>query len=292
MRLGLGDFLRSKDRVPDAEQQVDTVPSDAGGAQSLQFVSIEHIRPNPFQPRRTFDEATIEELARSIADHGLLQPLVVRPAGNGYQLLMGERRFRACQRLGLSEVQVFVRTADDRESAILALIENMQREDLTLFDEVEGLRRLVEEFALSQQEVAESLGRSQSTVANKLRLLKLAPEARDIVQEHMLSERHARALLAFSHAADQIRAARYIAEHRMNVRQAEEWIAKQLAPSEEPKPRQRIRGVYKDARLFVNSVRSLVTQLEEAGVGVEIDEEATSEYVEVRVRIRTGKGVE
>lgn len=290
MRLGLGDFLRSKDRVPDLEVQVDS--ERAQPDQGFVSIPIDKIRPNPFQPRRAFDEESIGELASSIAEHGLLQPLVVRPAANGYQLLMGERRFRACERLGFTEVQAVVRTADDRDAAVLALIENMQREDLTLFDEVEGLRRLGQEFDLSQLEIAQSLGRSQSTIANKLRLLKLAPEAREIISQEMLSERHARALLAFEQEEDQIRGARHIADRRMNVRQAEDWIAQQIAGAAKPKRQQRIRGVYKDARLFVNSVRSLVTQLEQAGVGVEIDEESTSEYVEVRVRIRTGKGVE
>ena len=185
-----------------------------------------------------------------------------------------------------------VRTADYREAALLALVENMQREDLSLFEEVEGLRFLAEHFQMSQQEIADSLGLSQSSVANKLRLLKLAPAVREVVTRENLTERHARALLAFTDPEKQLRAAQYIVEKRMNVREAEEWIARQLEREQPRKPRQRVRAIYKDARLFLNSVRSLVTQLEKAGVGVELDEEQTPDYLEVRVRIRTGKGVE
>lgn len=290
MRLGLGDFLRSREQEPAAPAE--EAKGASGAAGELRSVPLEHIRPNPYQPRQSFDEESIAELAESIAEQGLLQPLVVRPAGNGYQLLLGERRFRACQRLGMTEVPAIVRTADDREAAVLALVENMQREDLSLFEEVEGLRFLAEHFQMSQQEIADSLGLSQSSVANKLRLLKLAPAVREVVTRENLTERHARALLAFSDPEKQLRAAQYIAEKRMNVREAEEWIARQLEGEQPRKPRQRVRAIYKDARLFLNSVRSLVTQLEKAGVGVELDEEQTPDYLEVRVRIRTGKGVE
>lgn len=288
--MRLGELLRARERGAKRP----TMPHEPDGLQLGQVIAvpIESVRPNPFQPRRTFDRASIEELARSIAERGLLQPIVVRPAEGGYELLVGERRLRACQHLGLSHVDAIVRSADDEEAAVVALIENVQREDLALFDEVEALRQLVEEFGISQQDLAKALGKSQSTIANKLRLLKLDVRVRELVAEAGLTERHARALLAFEDGEEQLEAAQYIIRHGLNVRQTDEWIARRLEAQETPKRRQTIRGVYKDARLFINSVKTLVQQLAEAGVGVDLSEEATEEYLEVRVRIRTGRGAD
>lgn len=288
--MRLGELLRAKERA--AEREPAAAPGGETAAGAVMSIPIDRIRPNPFQPRRTFDDEGVEELARSIQEQGLLQPVVVRRAGDGYELLAGERRLRACRRIGWTEVPALVREADDREAAILALAENLQRKGLSLFEQVEAYRRLVEELHVPQQELAKRLGVSQASVANKLRLLKLAPKAREIVEESQLTERHARALLAFEDAEEQAEAARYIAEKGLNVRQAEEWIARRLATKQMRRRRQNIRGIYKDARLFVNSVKSLVSQLEKAGIGVELQEEATPEYVEVRVRIRTSKGDE
>lgn len=286
--MRLGEFLRAKERANDREVPLPTVQETLAG--QVVSLPIDQIRPNPYQPRQSFDDDRLEELAQSIKENGLLQPIVVRSAEGGYELLMGERRLRACQQLGHSHVEAIIRTADNEDSAVMALIENLQREDLSLFDEVDAMQRLVSEFHLSQQDLSKALGMSQSTVANKLRLLKLDPQTREIVAANGLTERHARALLAFDDSEVQVKAAAYVADRGLNVRQTEEWIALQLEQESRPKRRQTIRGVYKDARLFVNSVKSLVKQLEQAGVGVELAEEATGEYVEVRVRIRTGKG--
>lgn len=288
--MRLGEFLRAKERISGREGERGPFSNDTQG--EVVSLAIEQIRPNPYQPRRLFDEESIDELARSIKENGLLQPVVVRRRADGYELLMGERRLRACRRLGFTHVSALVREADDEDAAVLALIENLQREDLSLFEQAEGFRRLVEELNLSQVELAKALGVSQSSIANKLRLLQLDPRTRVVIEEAKLTERHARALLVFEDGDEQLQAARYIAEKGLNVRQAEEWIARTLEAAKQPKRRQRMRGVYKDARLFVNSVKSLVNQLEEAGVGVELQEEATPEYIEVRVRIRTSKGDE
>jgi len=288
--MRLGELLRAMERG--TKRSATQAEADARGAGQILSIPIESVRPNPFQPRRSFDSEGIEELARSIAERGLVQPIIVRAVEDGYELLVGERRLKACQRLGMSHIDAIVRAADDEEAAIIALIENVQREDLALFEEVEALRRLVEDFHIPQQELAKALGKSQSTIANKLRLLKLDPRVRQVVEEAGLSERHARALLAFTDGDEQLEAARHVVRYGLTVRQTEEWVARQLQAKEKSIRRQTIRGVYKDARLFVNSVKTLVQQLEKAGVGVDWSEEVTDEYLEVRVRIRTGRGAD
>lgn len=295
MRLALGDLLRSREKtnVPSDATISDTPQNEPEQRVHVQHIDIQLIKPNPFQPRTAFQEDSVAELAQSIKEHGLLHPIVVRQVDSGFELLMGERRLRACKSLGMEKIQAIVRQVDDRDAAILALVENLQREELTLLDEVRGLHRLVQQFSLSQTDVANVLGLSQSAVANKMRLNNLSEDVWRIISREMLSERHARALLKIKDSVKQKQAAQHIADHDMTVRQAEEWIANELLKETEPlqKNRQVIRGVYKDARLFVNSVRSLVEQLEESGIHITIDEDKTDDYVEVRVRIRTREEV-
>jgi ParB family chromosome partitioning protein len=203
--------------------------AEAAGA--LKDLPISSVRPNPFQPRSGIDETALAELSASIEVSGLLQPIVVRPRGSGYELIAGERRWRAVQRLGWPTIPAVVRDADDQTLLTLALIENLQRNDLSPIDEAQGYRRLMEEFEVPQAEVARLVGRNRATVANLLRLLKLPPEVQGFVHDGKLSEGHARALLALEHPDAIIRLARRAASDGWSVREVESRVRVDGRPS-------------------------------------------------------------
>ena len=173
----------------------------------VRYISLNQIRPNPQQPRRSFDEDSLSELAESIRSYGILQPLTVRRQGTGYELVAGERRLRAAAMAGLREVPCLVAQVGEEDSALLALMENLQRRDLDCWEEAEALSRLIARYGLSQEEAARRLGRSQPAVANKLRLLRLPDSVRQFLQENGLTERHARALLRLGTEEQQLSAA-------------------------------------------------------------------------------------
>lgn len=208
--------------VSAAQEQVTTLP-------------LQKIEPNPRQPRRTFDPEALQSLADSIAEHGVVQPLAVRDAGNGYyQIIAGERRWRAARLAGLTELPVVVLDADDQTVMELALIENLQRQDLNPMEEAEGYRVLMEEYGLTQEQAAARVGKSRPAVANALRLLALPDEVRAMVEEGTLSAGHARAVLTLSSHRLQKAAAQKIIALRLSVRQAEA-MCKRMAAEEKPK---------------------------------------------------------
>lgn len=217
-RKGLGKGLSAL--IPDMQ------PEDAERVQEL---PIDRIQPNPYQPRKRFDDAKLAELAESIKAHGIVQPLVVRKAGDGYELVVGQRRLLAARMAGLAEVPVVVSDLDDAEMIQVALIENLQREDLNPMEEAESYRRLVEEFGMSQEELAGVLGRSRPSIANTLRLLNLQPEVQEVVSRGTISMGHARALLAIQDPALQVEACRYVVEHELSVRETEDLVRRVLA---------------------------------------------------------------
>lgn len=206
--------------------------SESYGAETVrsgsQAVPIELLRPSPFQPRRHFDEAELEALADSIRERGILQPLLVRPCGGtaDYEIVAGERRWRAAQRAGLHEVPAVVRELSDRDTLELALIENLQRADLSALDEAQAFRRLVDEFGHTQEDVAAAIGRSRSHVANTLRLLALPPAVQAMVGDGVLSAGHARALIG---SADAERLAQLVVERGLNVRETEALVRQEAA---------------------------------------------------------------
>lgn len=214
--------------------------SENDAAQAVTTLPLQRIEPNPNQPRKRFDEVELQALADSIAQHGLLQPLAVRDMGNGYyQIIAGERRWRACRLAGLSEVPVTVVEADDRTVMELALVENLQREDLNPMEEAEGYRVLLEEYGLTQEQAAQQVGKSRSAVANALRLLTLSDEVRALVENGELTAGHARALLTLPNGRLQKAAAQKILALRLSVRQAESMCKRMAAeekPKEEPEP--------------------------------------------------------
>lgn len=214
--------------------------SENDAAQAVTTLPLQRIEPNPNQPRKRFDEVELQALADSITQHGLLQPLAVRDMGNGYyQIIAGERRWRACRLAGLSEVPVTVVEADDRTVMELALVENLQREDLNPMEEAEGYRVLLEEYGLTQEQAAQQVGKSRSAVANALRMLTLSDEVRALVENGELTAGHARALLTLPNGRLQKAAAQKILALRLSVRQAEAMCKRMAAeekPKEEPEP--------------------------------------------------------
>lgn len=285
-KVRLGDLLRS--RSQGGQESRDLV---ASWREEVQSIPIDAIARNPYQPRIEFDDEQLQELAASIREHGVLHPVVVRKKGDGYELVVGERRLRACKLLEWETMPAIVREMSDGEVAEIALIENLQRENLNFFEEAEGYKRLLEEFGLTQDELAGRLGKSQSAIANKLRLLRLDPDVRKAISREMLSERHARALLKLTDPKDQMRAVDVVVQQALNVRQTEEWVEKELQggdsrDDEKRRRRQSVKGVYTDYRLLFNSVKQLVKQMKADGVGIELNEQREDDYVELRIRVR------
>jgi ParB family chromosome partitioning protein len=204
------------------------------GEEILQ-VDPKDIRANPYQPRQVFDDAAIEELAASMVEHGIIQPLIVRRYDAGYQLVAGERRLRAAMRAGLDKVPVVVKSLSDREAMELSLVENLQREDLGPLEEAEAYRRLSEEFGLTQEQIAQRVGKSRSDIANTLRLLRLEPEVKQLINEGKMSGGHGRALVGLPRE-QQLSIARSIVERGLSVRSTEETVASKVANK---KPRQK-----------------------------------------------------
>ena len=209
-------------------------------------LDLNEIVPNRDQPRKTFDEASIEELAQSIKQHGVLQPLLVRPIpSGGYQLVAGERRWRACRIAGLTKVPVVIKELTDTETMEIAIIENLQREDLNPIEEAEGLQALIDKCGYTQEEVATSVGKSRPAIANSLRLLRLPPEVREMTKNGEISAGHARALLAFDNDAMMLEAAKNIVSNKMTVRDVER-LAKIKETAEPRRRRARRRDSFYD----------------------------------------------
>ena len=251
----------------------------------VQYIPLGRIRPNPQQPRHSFDEEGLAELAASIRSCGILQPLTVRRAGEGYELVAGERRLRAARIAGLREVPCLVAQVGEEDSALLALMENLQRRDLDCWEEAQAIARLISRYGLSQEEAARRLGRAQPTVANKLRLLRLPEDVRALLRENVLTERHARALLRLQDPEVQRRAAGDIVRRGMNVAQAEAYVEKLLQSAQVTPPRGRSTYIIKDVRLFLNSVDRGLHLMRQAGVDAGWDRQDTDREILLTIRI-------
>lgn len=242
------------------------------------------ILPNPNQPRKRFDYDELEGLAQSIRSNGILQPLLVRSQGNGkYELIAGERRLRAARLIGLTNVPCIVTEISETDSAVFAVLENLQRQNLDYFEEAEALATLISDYRLSQEELCKRLGRAQSTLSNKLRLLKLSDEMRYQISRAGLTERHARALLSLNDEVQRSRALSIIIERHLNVSESETLIDQMLRKNETPK-RQMLKG-FKDIRIFINTLNNAVDNIRRAGIDADSVKTETDEYVEYIVRI-------
>jgi len=251
-------------------------------ASSVLNLPIGEISPNPHQPRRTFPEEELNELALSIRELGVLQPITVRWNENGWELVAGERRLRAAVLAGLTQIPCLPVSADDGRSALMALVENLQRQDLDFWEEALGLERLMEVCSLSQSEAAAKVGLSQSSVANKLRLLKLPAEALRTLRDGGCTERHARALLRLPTADSQLMAASHVVRKKLTVAQTEAFV--ETALTQKVKPRAPICRI-KDVRLFLNSVTRGLSMMNAAGVKAACDREETEAEILLTIRI-------
>lgn len=219
------------------------IPTQAEkSSSSLTEVPLHQVIPNESQPRRTFDEERLGELAESIRQKGLLQPLLVRPVGDKYEIVAGERRWRAAKMAGLERVPVIIGEYSDREVMELALIENLQREDLNPIEEAEAFRRLIEEFGMTQEEVARAVGKARATIANSLRLLSLAPDVRDLVAEGKLTAGHAKVLASLSETKQRELAIKVLADS-LSVRQLEELVSGKKDRTEKRRRGRQKRGI-------------------------------------------------
>ena len=243
------------------------------------------IHPNPRQPRRFFDPEALEELAASIRQHGILQPLTVRRGPGGWELIAGERRLRAALLAGLETVPCVERNADEDESALLALVENLQRQDLHYFEEAAAIGEFLRQTGITQEETAAQLGRSSSALANKLRLLRLSPACREQLTRHGLTERHARALLRLEAEEERLAALRQIAEKGWNVAQTEQYIDRRLEQLQSTPPAKRRTFILKDVRLFLNSVDRGLRMVRDAGIHADCDRQETEEDILLTIRI-------
>ena len=245
----------------------------------------EDIVPNPSQPRRVFEEEGLRELAESIRRWGVLQPLTVRRREGRWELVAGERRLRAAKLAGLTAVPCLPIEAEDAESALLALTENLQRRDLHFLEEAAALSAYLQKTGETQEELAAKLGRSPSALANKLRLLKLSPDCLREILAGGLSERHARALLAVPDPEAQAAAAKHIRERQLSVAQAERYLA---ALPAQAAPRGRRSYILKDVRLFLNSVDRGLRLIREAGVDARTERQETEDAIILTIRIPRG----
>ncbi len=253
----------------------------------LIMLSCDSIFPNPYQPRRHFDQNGLDELTASIRASGLIQPLVVRKTPRGYELIAGERRLRACRALAMQQVPCIVRDLPrDEDSALMALVENVQRRDLHFLEEAECYRAILRSYHMTQEALAERLGKSQSFLANKLRLLQLPPAVRRGMLDSGLTERHARALLRLHSEERQLQALMQIVERQMNVKDAEHMIERMLAVLEPAGTRQALVRLLRDYRLFVNAVRVSAEQLRSAGMLVEMEQTDCENGVDVLIHVR------
>lgn len=251
-------------------------------------VPIASIFPNPYQPRKTFDDAALEDLSASIAQYGVLQPLLVSPAENGqYMLIAGERRLRASKMAKLEEVPVIISEYTSQQIAEIALIENLQREDLHYLEEAEGYEKLMNQFHLTQEAMAARVGKKQSTIANKLRLLRLSGAVRKVLVDAGLSERHARALLKLPDDVKRLEALEVIVAKNYSVRQTEEYINKLLDGKHEEKRKRMV--IVNDVRIYLNSIKQVVNAVKTAGIPVAMEQTLEGDEVIVSVRIKNQK---
>jgi len=257
--------------------------SDRGSTDEVKQLPVHEIVPSPYQPRSIFDDERIDELCQTIKTHGIIQPIVVRVRGGKFEIIAGERRWRAVTKLGMDTIPGIVREINDSQAASAALIENLQREGLTSLEEAIAYQKLIDLHQLTQESLAQRLGKSQSTIANKIRLLQLGEESKQALLERKITERHGRALLALSDVDMQNKVLKEIVDKELNVKQTEARIALYL---EAAKPKRAKRFSFsKDVRLAVNTIRQSVDMVTGSGIPIKADEKDCEDHYEIIIRI-------
>lgn len=269
---------------------------NANIAREIEYIPVNNIRPNPYQPRKYFNQSAIEELAVSIKNYGILQPLSIRKIGqSSYELITGERRLRAAKLLELETVPVIIAEIIDQDSALLALIENLQREDLNYIEEAQSYYHLINDHGLTQEEVAQKVGKTQSTIANKLRLLRLSDLVQKMIIDKSLSERHARALLRLPDEELQIKVLNKIIKNKLNVKKTEELIERTRQEliegdgdlknkNNRKKSRARVKS-YINFRIYVNTIRNAFEEIKKTGIKATFEQKDHDEYLEIKIRL-------
>ena len=259
---------------------------------NITYLTIDNVRPNPYQPRKQFSKAALEELCESIKQYGVIQPINVRKIStNHYELVAGERRLRAAMMAGLKEIPSIIVNVNDNDSAVMALIENLQREDLNYMEEAEGYNNLINDHGFTQEELAQKISKSQSTIANKIRLLRLPPMVKKILSDNSLTERHARALLKLHDEQLQLKVLKLVCEKGLNVKKTEELVERAIEKysrqekEKEKVPERKFTRAIKDIRIFVNTIRQAIDLMKKSGVNAKAAQLDRGEYVEFIIRI-------
>lgn len=248
-------------------------------------IEISKIIPNRHQPRTEFERSDISSLADSISQNGILQPLTVRKIGDTYELIAGERRLRAAKLCGYTAVPCIVLDISDRNSAILALVENIQRQDLSFFDEAIAIEKLITYYGMTQEDAAAKLGKAQSTIANKLRLLRLTADERNMIIKYNLTERHARALLKLASPVERLNIIERVVKNNLNVERTEKLVEDYIGSQREKESYKRRSKVFQNVRLFVNTINRAVETMQAAGISADSKKIQNEDYIEYRVRI-------
>ena len=256
----------------------------------IERIPVDRVKPNPYQPRKVFSDEALQELAASILKHGLMQPITVRLIGNSYELIAGERRLMASKLAGLETIPAVIVEVTTKDSAVLALVENLQRENLNFLEESQAYHIIMKDYGYTQQELANTLGKNQSTVANKLRLLKLSPAVQEVIARSSLTERHARALLKLPDEEHQLLALQKIVKQELNVKRTEQLIDQMLVEihNEEKakhKSNQKVKSYIKDIRLVTNTISHAVDLIQKAGVDAKYTMKEYADSYEIRIKI-------
>ncbi|MCH1626781.1 nucleoid occlusion protein [Fredinandcohnia quinoae] len=283
--------LMNEEQVIDQVVDKQHIDEETYTNEEVKQIPINEIVPNRFQPRTVFAEEKIKELALTIRTHGIIQPIVVRQfADNQFEIIAGERRWRAVQTLGWDTIPAIIKDFNDTETASVALIENLQREELSAIEEAVAYAKLLELHNLTQEALAQRLGKGQSTVANKLRLLKLPQEVQEALLQKLITERHARALIPLKDAEKQIKLLQEVIERHLNVKQTEDRVNKiQELERNEKKPKPRFKAVSRDMRIAMNTIRQSLTMVEESGVSLNTEEEEFEDFYQFTIRIPKNK---
>ena len=248
-------------------------------------IEVDKIVPNPNQPRSDFADNELLALAESIKCNGILQPLTVRKVNDSYELIAGERRLRAAKLCGFLLVPCIIHELSDRNSAILALVENIQRQDLSFFEEATAIEKLITYYGMTQEDAASKLGKAQSTIANKLRLLRLTDEEKDLIVKFNLTERHARALLKLGSAEDRLNVLEKIITYNLNVEKTEKLIDDYIGSQKEKASYKKRSKVFQNVKMFVNTINRAVETMQAAGISADSKKIQSENYIEYRVRI-------
>ncbi|MGD6819010.1 nucleoid occlusion protein [Metabacillus sp. 84] len=279
--FGIGEKEETDQTLEQTENEQET---EEVSREEVKQIPVHEITPNRFQPRTIFSDEKIDELAMTIRTHGIIQPIVVRPADGKYELIAGERRWRAVQRLGWEAIPAIVKEFNDKETASVALIENLQREELSAIEEALAYAKLLELHDLTQEALAQRLGKGQSTVANKLRLLKLPDEVQQALLQKSITERHARALIPLKLPELQVTLLDHIIEKQLNVKQTEDRVVKMLE-KEKPAPKPKRKAFSRDTRIAMNTIRQSLTMVADTGVQINSEEEEFEEYIQFTIKI-------